>query len=216
MGFPWGSNGGPKWRPASPPPTAFLKTVLPRNWLGSTLSPCPKIAPFGSHTFYVPGLQSPGSTNSPRYTRIGSQAAAAWLRLCSPAERENPENVEPPGSTGRIARHSPQAVYFVVTPPRTVRSVTYKELNMSCDPLVFTKVDAGKFACVSQKVTAAVGIPINAPIGTASKGGYTVAWNYNEKAGSLTIQCLDSPFTSPCIAINAKIKGLVASCGVAT
>jgi hypothetical protein len=87
---------------------------------------------------------------------------------------------------------------------------------MSCDPLVFNKVDAGKFACVSKKVTDTVGIAISGPIGTASKGGYTVAWNFNEKAGSLTIQCLDSPFSSPCFAINSKIKGLVAACGVAT
>jgi hypothetical protein len=107
-------------------------------------------------------------------------------------------------------------LYSVVTLPRIMRGVTDKESNMSCDPLVFTKVDAAKFACVSKKVTDAVGIPISGPIGTASKGGYTVAWNFNEKAGSLTIQCLDSPFTSPCFAINSKISGLVGSCGIAT
>jgi hypothetical protein len=87
---------------------------------------------------------------------------------------------------------------------------------MSCDPLVFTKVDAAQFACVAQKVGAEVGIPIDGPMGTQTKGGFTFAWNFNEEAGSLTIQCLNSPFGVPCILIDSKIKGLVGACGVAT
>jgi hypothetical protein len=86
---------------------------------------------------------------------------------------------------------------------------------MSCDPLVFTQVDAAKFACVAEKVAATVGIPIAGPAGTQSKDGITVAWTFDEAAGSLTIQCLDSPWNKPCIFVNAKIKELVGACGVA-
>jgi hypothetical protein len=86
---------------------------------------------------------------------------------------------------------------------------------MSCDPLVFTQVDAAKFACVAKKVSDTLGVPINEPIGAQSQDGVTVAWNFDQKAGSLTIQCLDSPWNKPCIFINAKIKELVGACGVA-
>jgi hypothetical protein len=86
---------------------------------------------------------------------------------------------------------------------------------MSCDALVFTKVDATKFACVAKNVAAEVGVPIDGPAGTQTKGGFTVTWNFDEAAGSLTIQCLDSPFGVPCVLINSKIKGLVGACGVA-
>ena len=86
---------------------------------------------------------------------------------------------------------------------------------MSCDPLVFTQVDAAKFACVAEKVAGTVGVPMDGPTGTHSKGGFTVAWNFNEEAATLTIQCLESPWNRPCIFINAKIKELVGACGIA-
>lgn len=77
----------------------------------------------------------------------------------------------------------------------------------ACAAQVFPNVSATKWACLKTKISAA-GYAINTDEGSASDGGYTIAWKYDPAALTLTIQSIASPWFAPCSAINAKIHDL--------
>lgn len=81
----------------------------------------------------------------------------------------------------------------------------------ACAMLSYNNVSAAAFDCC--KATAAkYGVTISGNSGSASSHGFTVAWNYNPGAQTLTIQCTDSPFWAPCSTINGKINDAVEEC----
>jgi hypothetical protein len=82
---------------------------------------------------------------------------------------------------------------------------------MSCAAQVFSGITASRFQCLIAKA-AANGIEISGNSGSASKDGITIAWNFDPDAGSLTLQCTDSPIFMPCGVINGKLEQLVESC----
>ena len=81
----------------------------------------------------------------------------------------------------------------------------------ACASQVFSTVSTGVWNCLIQKA-AGYGITISTPVGQATKDGFTVSWNYDNKAQSLSIQCLDSPWWAPCSTINGKIHDIVDGC----
>jgi hypothetical protein len=82
------------------------------------------------------------------------------------------------------------------------------EVFMSaCASQTFPGVSATKWACLKASISAN-GYPITTDQGSTTDKGFTIAWNYNSAAQTLTIQCTDSPWYAPCSAINAKIHDL--------
>jgi hypothetical protein len=47
--------------------------------------------------------------------------------------------------------------------------------------------------------------------GQATESGVTIRWEFNQKAGTLKVQCTETPMLLPCGLINAKIKEAVTS-----
>lgn len=82
----------------------------------------------------------------------------------------------------------------------------------ACATQTFDHVTPAAWNCLVQKA-ASYGIAISsAPSGQATKDGFTVSWNYNSTAQTLSIQCVDSPWWAPCSTINGKIHDLVDGC----
>lgn len=42
--------------------------------------------------------------------------------------------------------------------------------------------------------------------------GFSVAWNYDQDAQNLHVQCTDSPFWAPCSTIDSKLAAAVEGC----
>lgn len=81
----------------------------------------------------------------------------------------------------------------------------------SCAMLSYNNVTSAAFDCC--KATAArYGVTINGNTGSASSHGFTVKWNYNPGAQTLSLQCTDSPWWAPCSTINGKINDAVEDC----
>jgi hypothetical protein len=81
-----------------------------------------------------------------------------------------------------------------------------------CSAVSFTSVTPAVFNCLVQKA-AEQGVTISSDLGTASKSGFKISWNYNRGASSLTIQCLDKPILIPCALVKSEIKSIVNGCG---
>jgi hypothetical protein len=75
-------------------------------------------------------------------------------------------------------------------------------------PLVFSGITAEQFSRLSAKARAA-GIALKGNIGSASKFGVEVSWDYSPAAQQLTLQCLSTPFFVKPAEVNAKIQKLV-------
>jgi hypothetical protein len=56
-----------------------------------------------------------------------------------------------------------------------------------------------------KRAAAAYGIS-GGDVGHASSQGFSVAWNYDEGAKTLRIQCVDAPDIIPCSQINARLQ----------
>jgi hypothetical protein len=81
-----------------------------------------------------------------------------------------------------------------------------------CSAVSFSNVSAAVFNCLVNKA-AEQGVTISGDSGTASKSGFTIKWNYDRAASSLTIQCTDKPTLVPCAVIKNRIKDTVHACG---
>ena len=80
-----------------------------------------------------------------------------------------------------------------------------------CAAQSFSGISPARFTCLIARA-AEQGINIVGNHGSASKGGITIAWNYDPATGNLTIQCMDSPFYVGCDQVNASIHELVSGC----
>lgn len=81
----------------------------------------------------------------------------------------------------------------------------------ACQELTFTNVGRAQFECVAAKAQSA-GLPIRGDSGEAEEKGFVIRWDFDERTGTLRIQCLDSPMLFPCAAINGKISSIVEGC----
>ncbi len=81
----------------------------------------------------------------------------------------------------------------------------------ACAMLSYNNVTQAAWQCGIEKA-ASFGVEITSNTGTATKSGFTIAWNYNPDAQTLTLQCTDSPFFVPCSAINSQINNAVEQC----
>jgi hypothetical protein len=77
--------------------------------------------------------------------------------------------------------------------------------------LSYNNVTSAAWSCCVN-AAAQYGVQITGPSGEANKDGFTIVWNYNQGAQTLSIQCTDSPFWAPCSLINGKIDGAVEAC----
>jgi hypothetical protein len=75
--------------------------------------------------------------------------------------------------------------------------------------LTYDKVTQAAWQSAKQAVAAEFSVQITTDSGNASSNGFTVHWNYDAALQTLSIQCTDSPFWTPCSTINAKINSMV-------
>lgn len=81
----------------------------------------------------------------------------------------------------------------------------------ACAMLTYSNVTPTAWACAVQ-TAASYGVTISSDSGSASKSGFTIAWNYDPGAQTASIQCTDSPWWAPCSTINGKINDAVEHC----
>jgi hypothetical protein len=62
------------------------------------------------------------------------------------------------------------------------------------------------------KIAATYGVTVAADAGSATVSGFTVAWNYDPAAKSLSVQCTGKPIWVPCWLVNGKLNDTVESC----
>ncbi len=81
----------------------------------------------------------------------------------------------------------------------------------ACDKLSFNDITPA----VWQRAIAAAaeyGVAVTANAGDGTARGFTVAWNYEPVAQTVSLQCTDSPFWAPCGVINNKLTEVVNAC----
>lgn len=82
----------------------------------------------------------------------------------------------------------------------------------SCDRQDFNNVPRSRWDCVKEEVRKEYGIIVTNDKGRDGKDGFVFAWEYNESAKTLWVQCVDSPWWAPCSTINGKIQDLAKKC----
>ena len=81
----------------------------------------------------------------------------------------------------------------------------------ACAMLSYNGVTANAWQCMV-KAAAGYGATISADVGSATVSGFTIAWRHDAAAGTLSIQCTDSPWWAPCSTINGKINDAIEAC----
>ena len=81
----------------------------------------------------------------------------------------------------------------------------------ACEEQGFSGVTSKHFASFAAKAESLgmPGLSGQQNTGQASKSGVTIRWEFNPDAGTLKVQCTESPMLLPCALINAKIKEAV-------
>jgi hypothetical protein len=83
----------------------------------------------------------------------------------------------------------------------------------ACEEQGFSGVTSEHFASFAAKAES-LGMPGlggQQHSGQATESGVTIRWEFNQKAGTLKVQCTETPMLLPCGLINAKIKEAVTS-----
>ena len=81
----------------------------------------------------------------------------------------------------------------------------------ACAMLSYNGVTATAWSCIV-KGAASYGATITSASGSDSVSGFTIEWSYDAAAGTLHIQCTDSPWWAPCSTINGKINDAIEAC----
>ena len=81
----------------------------------------------------------------------------------------------------------------------------------ACAMLTYNNVTPAAWESIVAEVSKN-GITIGADSGSASAQGFTVQWNHDRAAQTLTLQCVDSPFFVSCSLINAHLNDAVERC----
>ena len=83
---------------------------------------------------------------------------------------------------------------------------------MACDPITvpgITRMHAAKFLEQGARI-GLPGLAEQGDRGEATHSGVTVRWEFDEAAGTLTVQCTKSPMLLPCSMINTRIQEMIA------
>lgn len=80
-----------------------------------------------------------------------------------------------------------------------------------CSADSFNNVSAAAFNCLVAKA-AKYGVKIGSDSGSGGASGFTISWNYNRAASTLSIQCTDKPFWAPCATVKGQVKKEVQAC----
>jgi hypothetical protein len=80
--------------------------------------------------------------------------------------------------------------------------------------LVYSGVEASKWACAKDMVSREYGIRIESDHGEASKRGFTLKWTYDASEQALQIQCSRKPLLVPCGVVNNRIRDAADKCGI--
>jgi hypothetical protein len=80
-----------------------------------------------------------------------------------------------------------------------------------CSADSFNNVSAAAFNCLVKKA-AKYGVTIGSDSGSGSASGFTIKWNYNRAASTLSIQCTGKPFWAPCGIVKSQVKKEVQAC----
>jgi hypothetical protein len=87
------------------------------------------------------------------------------------------------------------------------------EANMSaCKQQVFDGITQSRWDCIKKAVQGKTGIVISTDSGNAAKSGFSVEWNFDAPAKTLSIQCVEKPIVLSCTTIEGLIAGLVDGC----
>jgi hypothetical protein len=81
----------------------------------------------------------------------------------------------------------------------------------ACAMLSYNGVTPTAWQC-GIKTAADYGVAITTNVGSATASGFTIAWNYDPGARTLSIQCTGRPFWAPCSTVNGKINDAVEAC----
>jgi hypothetical protein len=87
---------------------------------------------------------------------------------------------------------------------------------MSCDPLLFSGVDAPTLARIKDSLSTAYGVRVDSDRGEQTVRGFTFEWEYDAGEQTLRIHCLRKPLLVPCGVINGRIDELARKSGVAS
>jgi hypothetical protein len=79
---------------------------------------------------------------------------------------------------------------------------------MPCAAQVFSSVTVEQFGCIVAKA-AASGIKLAGNADEMSRSGFTVNWQFDPAAATLTIQCTEHPFIVSCGTVNDRIHDIV-------
>jgi len=79
----------------------------------------------------------------------------------------------------------------------------------ACGMQTFNKVTQAAWQSAKQAVAAKFGVQMTTDSGNVSSDGFTVHWNYDDRAEMLSIQCTDSPILISCSLINSEIHDMV-------
>jgi len=101
-----------------------------------------------------------------------------------------------------------------IVPGRTLPAAGAPLPPGACSPLVFNNITISQFQSLAQAVAARYHIMPSGTVGTASSQGFTLAWDFNGTANTLTIQCMAHPAIFPCSLINSDIKAVASSLGL--
>jgi hypothetical protein len=73
-----------------------------------------------------------------------------------------------------------------------------------CDGLTFRGVSRNGWNAIKRSASS-YGIS-GGDSGQATAQGFSIAWNYNEGAKTLHVQCVDAPGLIPCSEINSRLR----------
>ena len=82
----------------------------------------------------------------------------------------------------------------------------------ACEPLVFNAITQEKRNCVKQTGKQKTGILIETDSGSTTRSSFTVTWNCDLAAQTLTFQVTDKPAVIPCETIYSRFREVVNAC----
>jgi hypothetical protein len=81
----------------------------------------------------------------------------------------------------------------------------------NCERVVFENITVETWNQLTNRVKNNFGVEIKDYSAQGSKYGYTVYWDYNPAAGTLSVQCVEKPASIECSAINRDIANFIRS-----
>jgi hypothetical protein len=82
----------------------------------------------------------------------------------------------------------------------------------SCSAIQINGVTRQRFTCLQQNANQQLNVQINGDNGSASDaaGANTIAWNFDEATGLLTVQATKTPY--PCFLVKQHLEAFLGAC----